>query len=83
MNGLLIDSSLAEFFLIYDLRDPAAGPHAHRARQYWGRLYTDVYTLDNVHIILAFRSGGERWKPWEARRRERILGRVPDQEQAA
>ncbi len=64
-----------EFVLVYDLGDPAAGQRAHRDRRYWGRLYTDIYTLDNDHIVLAFRSAGERWLAWEAVRKGWILGR--------
>ena len=50
---------------IYDLRDPDSWQQTHRHRGWWGKRFTSVYDLDENHIILVFRSGGERWSAWE------------------
>jgi hypothetical protein len=55
----------APFTVVYDLRDANAWRGAHEHRACWGRLYTDVHTLDADHIALVFRPGGERWRAWE------------------
>jgi hypothetical protein len=62
------------FTMIYDLRDEEAWRKAHRDRSLWGKIYTDIHVLDNDHIILSFRSGGERWWKWEKVRQAWILG---------
>ncbi len=62
------------FNILYDLRDPAAWNLAHRHRYFWGKLYTDIYVLDNDHILLVFRSAGNsRWREWEKVRKAWIL----------
>jgi hypothetical protein len=71
----VIITTPAEFVLVYDLRDPAAGQRARRHRRYWGRLYTDLHVLDERHVALVFHSGGARWLPWEERRKKWILDR--------
>jgi hypothetical protein len=63
-----------EFVLVYDLGDPGAGHRVRRHRRYWGRLHTDLHALDELHVVLVFRSGGARWWAWEAVRKEWILG---------
>ncbi len=59
---------------VYDLRDPDAWGQAHRHRGFWGKLYTDVHTLDLDHVALVFRPApDERWRAWEAVRLSWIL----------
>ena len=59
---------------VYDLRDPDAWRQAHRHRGFWGKLYTEIYTLDTDHVLLVFRPApDERWRPWEAVRLSWIL----------
>jgi hypothetical protein len=62
--------------IVYDLRDPGAWHQAHAHRGMWGKLYTDVHTLDLDHIALVFRPGGERWRPWERERLRWILEEI-------
>jgi hypothetical protein len=64
------------FDVIYDLRNDFALRKAHRDRQFWGKLYTDIAVLDNDHIVLTFRPAGERWEKWETVRRRWILERA-------
>jgi hypothetical protein len=59
--------------MVYDLRDPDAWRQAHAHRGMWGKLYTDVHTLDLDHVALVFHSAGERWRGWEEVRRGWIL----------
>ncbi len=68
---------------IYDLRNPDAWRAAHRHRGFWGQLYTDVHALGADHVALVFRSGGERWRPWEGVRLRSILGRRREGEEEA
>jgi hypothetical protein len=52
--------------VVYDLSDPAAQQAAHRHRNLWGKLYTDIYALDYDHVALVFRPApDERWRAWE------------------
>jgi hypothetical protein len=63
-----------EFTILYDLRDPEAWKQAHRHRNWWGKLYTDFYALDSVHVLLVFRPADDpRWRPWEEVRKSWIL----------
>ncbi len=45
-------------FVVYDLRDPAAWTRAREQRALWGRERSEIYALDNNHIVVAFRGGG-------------------------
>jgi hypothetical protein len=66
--------SAEAFEILYDLRDPAAGARAHRHRNWWGKLYTDIHILDNDHVLLVFRPDPDaRWLAWEEVRRGWIL----------
>ncbi len=66
---------------VYDLSDPDAWEAAHRHRGHWGKLYTDIHTLDADHGALVFRpASDERWRAWERVRLEWIL---EDRERAA
>lgn len=38
-----------------DLRDADACAMAHRHRNFWGKLYTDIRILDNDHVVLVSR----------------------------
>jgi hypothetical protein len=65
---------LAEFAIIYDLRDPGAWQAAHRHRCLWGKLYTDIYDLGSDCIALVFRPApDEGWRSWELVRLSWIL----------
>jgi hypothetical protein len=64
---------LPDLLVTYDLRDPIAWQAARRHRALWGKLYCDIVALDYDHILLVFRSAGERWRPWELVRLSRIL----------
>jgi len=72
---MLSDTS-PELLVIYDLSDDSTWERARLHRDEWGKLYTDVYTLDTDRIILAFRPGGERWQEWEKVRLQKILEAV-------
>jgi hypothetical protein len=62
------------FEILYDLRDPVAWKRAHRHRNWWGKLYTDIFVLDNDHVLLVFRPADEpRWRPWEEVRKDWIM----------
>jgi hypothetical protein len=63
-----------ELIVVYDLRDPAAWQTACDHGRTWGRLYADIHTLDDSHIAVVFRGGGDRWQAWEQKRLEWILG---------
>jgi hypothetical protein len=63
------------FAIVYDLRDTGAWRQAHAHRRLWGRLFSEYYFLDSDHVLIVFMPGGERWRRWEARRKQRILGR--------
>lgn len=65
--------------IVYDLRDAGAWREAHRHRRLWGHRFTSYYVLDQDHIVIVFRPGGERWEPWERVR----LGWILDRERAA
>jgi hypothetical protein len=69
--------------IVYDLRDPSGWRHASQHRRLWGRRLTDIHVLDPHHILLLFRSGGERWRPWERARLRWILGTRAVEEEAA
>ena len=45
-------------FVVYDLRDPDAWTRAREQRAAWGRGRTEIYALDNDHVIIEFRAGG-------------------------
>jgi hypothetical protein len=65
------------FVVVYDLQDPDAWTRAHRHRNFWGKLYTDIATLDNDHVALTFNPApGVRWRPWEEVRKTWILKEV-------
>ncbi len=66
--------SAPELLQVYDLRDPAASEAARRHRNYWGRLYTVIHTLDTDHVALVFRPApDERWRAFEQVRLRWIL----------
>jgi hypothetical protein len=67
------------FAVVYDLRDAGGWRQAHLHRRLWGHRFTDYYVLDQDHILMVFRPGGERWRPWEKARLRWIL----DEEAAA
>jgi hypothetical protein len=68
-------SGAVELVRIHDLRDPDAWQAAHRHRGYWGKLYTDIYALDEDHGALVFRPApDERWRRWERVRLRWIRG---------
>ena len=43
---------------VYDLRDPDAWERVGRERTAWGRQWAEIHTLDNDHVIIAFKPGG-------------------------
>jgi hypothetical protein len=62
------------FAIVYDLCDPDQWQAAHRHRNYWGKLYTDIHALDYDHIALVFRPApDEGWRAWELVRLSWIL----------
>jgi hypothetical protein len=72
-----VTASRDGFAIVYDLRDPGAWDQANRARSTWGKLYTDVYTLDADHIVLVFRPAADpSWRDWEQVRARWILGEL-------
>ena len=67
-------AELLPLLRVYDLRDPDARRAAHRHRDYWGKLCTDIYYLDTDHVALVFRPApDERWREWERVRLRWIL----------
>jgi hypothetical protein len=71
------------FSIVYDLRDPAAWRLAHCHRGLWGKLYTDIVSLDYDHIALVFRPApDQRWRPWESVRLGWILEQFQESEAA-
>jgi hypothetical protein len=73
------DSSMSSpaLVIVYDLRRAGARKQAHRNRAMWGRLYTDIHTLDSDHIALVFRPAPDAsWREWEQVRSGLILGEV-------
>jgi hypothetical protein len=53
----------------------AGGLHYAKVHRYlWGRTLTDIHIVDEDHLLLVFRSKGERWRRWEEMRMRRILG---------
>lgn len=44
--------------VIYDLRDPVAWERAGRDRHVWGRELSEIYDLDNDHVVIEFKAGG-------------------------
>ncbi len=64
-----------ELAVVYDLRDPGAWDEACYHAKLWGRLYTDIHSLDSTHVVLVFRPApDERWRAWERVRLEWIRG---------
>ena len=63
------------FAIIYDLQDAHAWRQAHAHRSLWGRRFCQHYVLDEDHLLIVFRPGGERWRRWEINRSRLILGR--------
>ena len=45
-------------WVLYDLRDPVAWERAGRDRRVWGRELSEIYDLDNDHIVIEFKAGG-------------------------
>lgn len=45
-------------WVLYDLRDPVAWKNAGHDRRAWGRDLSEIYDLDNDHIIIEFKAGG-------------------------
>ena len=58
---------------VYDLPDRASESSASRHRAMWGKSCTDVFVLDDHHVLLVFSSKGPRWERWERLRVEWIL----------
>ena len=74
-----MDTGPAELVMVYDLRDPAAQQAAHRHRNLWGKLYTEIYALDYDHVALVFRPApDEQWRAWERVRLRWIMKRDVD-----
>ncbi len=67
-------AELLPLLRVYDLRDAGTWQQAHRHLRLWGRRYAGVDPLDANHVALVFRSGGERWRPWEGACLRWILG---------
>jgi hypothetical protein len=62
------------FTILYDLRDAEAWARAHRHRNLWGKLYTDIHVLDNDHVLLTFRPAPDpSWRAWEEVQKSWIL----------
>ena len=68
--------------VVYDLRDGSAWQTACDHGRKWGRRYADIHTLDEDHIAVVFRSGGERWQAWERVRLGAILEQFQESEAA-
>jgi hypothetical protein len=58
---------------VYDLPGRASGSSASRHRAMWGKSCTDVFVLDDNHVLLVFSSKGPRWERWERTRLAWIL----------
>ena len=43
---------------VYDLRDPEAGAQASADVDAWGRQWTEIHSLDNDHVVIAFKPRG-------------------------
>ena len=55
--------------IVYDLAVPGAWDAACQHAELWGRLYTDIHTLDADHIAVSFHAAPDRrWQVWEAER---------------
>ena len=66
--------SAAELVIVYALRHPQGWETACDHGRTWGRLYTDIHTLDDDHIAVVFWPAPDgRWRPWERVRRRWIL----------
>jgi hypothetical protein len=63
----------AQLVVVYDLGIAGGWEIACEHGRTWGRLYADIHTLDEDHIAVVFRSGDERWRPWELVRLSWIL----------
>jgi hypothetical protein len=61
------------FAIVYDLKDAHAWRQVHAHRRLWGRRFCQHYVLDEDHLLIVFMPGGERWRRWEARRKQWIL----------
>jgi hypothetical protein len=73
MRHAVTHLDLIPLILAYDLPDPAASDAARRHRAMWGKSCTDVFALDDDHVVLVFSSKGPRWERWERLRLEWIL----------
>ncbi len=51
-------SSRESVLVIFDLRDLDQWTGARRAREAWGRHHSEIYALDNDHIVIEFRAAG-------------------------
>jgi hypothetical protein len=40
---------------VYDLSDPRAAEQASTDLDAWGRQWTEIHTLDNAHVAIAFK----------------------------
>jgi hypothetical protein len=73
-----------EVIVLYDLSDPDAWEAARRHRAYWGRLYTDVFSLDLDRIVLVFRPApDEDWRGFERIRLQWIFEELESEAGAA
>ena len=60
--------------IAYDLSVPGSWDMACRHARWWGRLYVELFALDNNHIIVTFTPAPDpRWREWEAVRLGWIL----------
>ena len=68
---MTVATAPAVLTVVYDLRTPDGWGKAQRHGRLWGRLYTDIHTLDADHIAVEFRpADDERWREWERVRLE-------------
>ncbi len=45
-------------WILYDLRDVEQWEQAGQDRRAWGRGMSEIYRLDNDHVIIEFKAGG-------------------------
>jgi hypothetical protein len=72
----------AQLVVVYDLGIAGGWEIACQHGRTWGRLYADIHTLDDGHIAVVFRSGGDRWRAWERVRLGWILEQLQESEAA-
>jgi hypothetical protein len=76
---MIVATSPAVLTVVYDLRAPDAWSEACRHGRIWGRLYTEIHTLDAAHIALVFRPAPNvSWRAWQAERLRWIRAELED-----